>query len=453
MPTRPHDEARVAIPKRADRELILRIQRVVAHTLQQLRADGTGIVGLSGGPDSACLTHALQVAGYKLIAVHVDHHLRDSSSDRRAAQRLCEGLGIEMRIADVDTIAEMRTARVGMETAARRLRHDAFHRLMDHEDALWIALGHTRNDQVETILMHLFRGAGLTGLSGMRPVDPPIVRPLLSVTKAEALAYCQILNLPFADDPTNADQSNPRNRVRHTITPAILEVYPGLETAVVRMGLTAEQTDELVWAITSEASYYVNEQDELDGALFRALPQAIRSALVALDSDRHLDYRGRSELLAKFSSPDRPGPLQQLELLPLDPVRLALGKQEICGWSISTSVLPNDAHASVRVAVRGSSEAYLKPASGAAVAVRGWRAGDGFRPSGSTRQRKLQDLFTDMKLDRTLRHAIPIVTIDDSPGFVPGIGVRDDLMPSSQDAAIMRIRCIPPEMAGFTRFR
>jgi tRNA(Ile)-lysidine synthase len=182
------------------------------------------VVGLSGGPDSVALTDALaslrRRRGFRVVAAHLDHGLRpDSAGDAAFCAALCERLGVPLRSAAADVRSRAARERGGLEQAARRERYAFLRRVRKEEKAAVIAVAHTRDDQAETLLLRLLRGAGATGLAGMRALAADVVRPLLGVSRDEVIAHLHGRGLAWREDPTNADTAHRRNRLRHELLP------------------------------------------------------------------------------------------------------------------------------------------------------------------------------------------------------------------------------------------
>ena len=185
------------------------------------------LVGLSGGSDSVALTRLLlDLAEYGEFTVaglaHLNHRLRasaerDESFCRHFAQRL--GLPIVVEAADVSLYS--RSHALSIEDAARRLRYAFLERVAADIGADRIAVGHTQDDQAETFLLKLMRGAGLTGLAGIHPRRGPVIRPLLDATDMDLRAYLTSQGEKWVEDESNDDLGNPRNRVRHRILPEL----------------------------------------------------------------------------------------------------------------------------------------------------------------------------------------------------------------------------------------
>jgi tRNA(Ile)-lysidine synthase len=184
------------------------------------------LVGLSGGSDSVALTHLLlelaENADFTVVALaHLNHQLRPSAGRDEAfcrdfAGRL--GLRIIVETADVKKYA---AAGFSIEDAARRVRYEFLERAAGGALADRIAVGHTQDDQAETFLLKLMRGAGLTGLAGIYPRRGRVIRPLLDVSRADLRAYLTARGEAWVEDETNEDLENPRNRIRHRVLPEL----------------------------------------------------------------------------------------------------------------------------------------------------------------------------------------------------------------------------------------
>jgi len=206
-----------------------RVELAFRRTAAQLIPDGTTVLAaVSGGADSVTLLELLvRYARSRKIEIHVahlDHALRRGSrTDRRFVEQLCERHGLPCLADRIDVAAERRKGE-SPEESARRVRRAFLLKSMRRSGATCIAMGHTLDDQAETVLMRLVRGAGPAALTGMAPRGPgPFVRPLLGLEKSELLAYLGRHDLPFREDSTNRNLRFDRNRVRKLLLPALAE--------------------------------------------------------------------------------------------------------------------------------------------------------------------------------------------------------------------------------------
>jgi tRNA(Ile)-lysidine synthase len=281
----------------------MRLGPLVAAVAQAMRgfscpARGEAlVVGLSGGADSTALLDALAWLapreGFRLLAAHFDHGLRpDSAADVEACQEVCRGLGVTLQVGRTDVRARASRDRAGLEDAARRERYAFLRAVLREEGTGAIAVAHTRDDQAETVLLRLIRGAGATGLGAMRPRTGEILRPLLRVSRAAVLAHLAERGLSWREDPTNHDPVFLRNRVRHELLPFLARFNPSIAGTLARSAFVLADEADLAAAAGSELLGRVGRPEGtgfvLDRAgLAAAHPAAARAAL------RHaLDHLG-----------------------------------------------------------------------------------------------------------------------------------------------------------------
>ena len=183
------------------------------------------LVGVSGGSDSVALTLLLQELseqdGFSVVSLaHLNHRLRCTAPrDEQFCRDLARRVGLPIVVESIDVGAYAQTQRLSVEDAARRLRYDFLHRAAESLAADRIAVGHTRDDQAETFLLKLIRGAGLTGLAGIYPRRDAVIRPLIEVGRTDLRQYLESRGQSWVEDETNDDLENPRNRIRHKVLP------------------------------------------------------------------------------------------------------------------------------------------------------------------------------------------------------------------------------------------
>jgi tRNA(Ile)-lysidine synthase len=228
----------------------------------QVAMDKLLVVGVSGGPDSLCLLDSLHRLGITLLAAHFDHGLReDSASDARQVAALVQGMGIPYRQARRDVGALAAKESLTIEEAARKARYRFLFDTARANQAQAVAVAHTADDQVETVLMHLLRGAGLSGLKGMvsRLVIPewdaqiPLVRPLLGVWRRETEAWCAESGLQALIDPSNQDTAFFRNRLRHELIPELQTYNPNIKDILWRTANVLAGDWETIEGVTDMA--------------------------------------------------------------------------------------------------------------------------------------------------------------------------------------------------------
>jgi tRNA(Ile)-lysidine synthase len=265
------------------------------------------LVAVSGGADSVALLRGLSAlaggeAGVEPVVAHLDHGLRaESAADAEWVVALAEGLGLDSVLWKTDVARTAAEKGLGIEEAARRVRYDFLAAAADSRRCTAVAVAHTADDQVETVLHHVVRGTGLSGLRGM-PRERPLVhsvrpdlrtrlvRPLLGVARAEIEAYLAALGQPFLVDATNRDPAFTRNRIRSELLPLLEESFnPRVREALLRLASQASEAVAVVDGLAAtllDAALVESESPgtvRLDVAAFASAPEHVaRAALVEL---------------------------------------------------------------------------------------------------------------------------------------------------------------------------
>jgi tRNA(Ile)-lysidine synthase len=212
---------------------------------------GTVIVGYSGGADSTALLHLMtRVQGecnLRIHAAHLHHGMRpEADDDVRVCAAVCAQLGVPLHVERVDVPARAQAERISLEEAGRNARYAFFDRLAHELNAVAVALAHTRDDQIETILINLLRGTGPRGLCGMPYKRDRIIRPLLDATRAQTHQYCAAQGLPTVFDSTNLDPHQLRRRVRTELIPLLRDLSPAFDRHLLRLADILEN-EEAWW--------------------------------------------------------------------------------------------------------------------------------------------------------------------------------------------------------------
>jgi tRNA(Ile)-lysidine synthase len=270
-------------------------------------APGDGVaVAVSGGADSLALLHALRVlAGprdWRLAALTVDHGLRPgSAADAAFVADHAKALGLPARVLTLAP-ADLEAHRAaGPEGAARAARYAALWPAADALGCRWLATGHTLDDQAETVLLQLLRGAGPDGLAGMSVRSGRLLRPLLDVRRAQTRASCAAAGLPWREDPTNASDTPLRNRVRHQLLPLLEDLRPGATTTLTRTASLA--ADERAWldpmvaaTVAATAGPGPGDSDEPQNPGRATLPEGAPQPGAGGEARRLLDADALAEL-------------------------------------------------------------------------------------------------------------------------------------------------------------
>ncbi|CAG0979770.1 bifunctional protein TilS/HprT [Anaerolineales bacterium] len=290
------------------------------------------IVGVSGGPDSLCLLDILRQAGYLVIVAHFDHQLRpESSEDARMVEKTASRLMLGCYFESADVRAYAEREKLSLEEAARNLRYHFLFKLACERNAQAVAVGHTADDQVETILMHFVRGSALSGLKGMshrsiiKTFDPniPIVRPLLDMWREETIVYCAANGLRPHYDSSNDSIDFQRNRIRHLLIPALETYNPKFREAVFRMSQSLKGDYALLMDMLETAwQETVTEVDENSvtfeaGALSRysvgLQRNLIKHAMQVLSPSVDVTYSMLDRAVTLINSPAHPSPRVDLK--------------------------------------------------------------------------------------------------------------------------------------------
>lgn len=458
------------------------------QTIQQhdlIRGGAPVLAAVSGGADSLALLHLLHELGVPLICAHFDHQLRPGSEQEADLVRgAARSLGVGFVPGAGDVAAYRRAHGLSPEEAARHLRYRFLFETARRHGAQAVAAGHTADDQAETVLLHLLRGAGLAGLKGMSPrtilpafdAQMPLIRPLLAIWRAETEAFCRERGLQPVDDPSNRDTTLFRNRLRHAVIPLLERHSPRLRANLLKTARTLA-ADETVLQGVTEAAWGTVLREAGDGFVglgrraFLAQPEGVQARLVRraaaqlLPDLRDLDFAAvqRALDLARggraFGECDLAGGLKLFAegdalwlakspaALPLHlpqvspgseltlecPGRLALAN----GWrlSLEESNMPEEDHDPFRARVDLDK---LPPP----VKVRSRRPGDRFRPLGMAGSLKLSDFLINEKVPARARAGLPLVVCGDGVVWVAGVrvGERFRVTGETRRAGVLSVR-------------
>ncbi len=377
-------------------------------------------VAVSGGADSVCLLHVLvELAprwNLRLRVLHFDHRLRgeESRQDARFVKALAARLGLpfEARAEDVAAAAD------NLEQAARHARRRFFREAIEAGRVDRVALGHTRNDQAETVLFRFLRGSGTAGLAGMRPVTRDgFVRPLLEVTRGQVEEYLRSRGIQWREDASNRDLRFARNRIRHQLLPA----------------LAGEWNPALVETLAGMARVAGDEEDYWRGEVERQAAQILeeKDGAVVVDSRRLAELpRGLSRRLIRRAIEIVKGDLRSIDVRHVDAILGLAGETEGHGRVRAPGVDVMRSFEWLRLAAPG---AHGRPEFSIAVPapgryrfaggeveilgkvnepmeLRNWRPGDTFDPAGRIPARKIKELFQEVRVPLWERARWPVLS-------------------------------------------
>ncbi len=272
------------------------IGRRISRALVESVGTGFGrplIAAVSGGADSSAMLLLLADTqsrhGWRVRAVHVDHLIQSvdvRSEFRNGSAEIAAMAGAQLDVVEADALAEAESLSEGLEAAARRVRYEVLGRVARERGASVVAVAHTQDDQAETVLMHILRGSGLDGLSGMprtRPFsdDLQLVRPLLDVTREETESVCQAYEWTPVHDPSNDRLEYTRNRVRHSLLPLMNEINPNIAERLTEMARSVRSDRELLDLIGQQSLQQLRDDDgALPRRLFMSLDGQLQNRVV-----------------------------------------------------------------------------------------------------------------------------------------------------------------------------
>jgi tRNA(Ile)-lysidine synthase len=456
-------------------------QTIRRHDLA--RRESRVIVALSGGSDSMALAHLLlelERAGELSVrgVAHLNHQLRpEADADERFCAEAARAVGRTLFVDRVDVKRLAVDEHRSIEDAARVARYTFLARARAHFDADAVALGHTRDDQAETFLLRLLRGAGARGLAAMRPRRGSFIRPLLDCRRADLRGYLDARRIAFVHDSSNDDVGIPRNRVRAELLP-LLETRFNPSIVDVLAGDADVAREEWAWMSGAAAELAgrigrrTGDAWRLDAAALEAAPLAlarlvVQRALNDLAGGRAVSRSHVDHVLALIR--DRGGvpvdlPGQRLEREGADVV--LRGRDAALPVKTNLFWYPLSIPGEVRLpeaglVVTAETAAYVLPGDAAMgnqgiavvqlnrsdgqLAVRNRRPGDRFRPLGLGGGKKLQDFFVDRKVARHERDGVPLV-VDDGNAIVwvagHAIDERFRVRDPAQAVVILRLKLL-----------
>jgi tRNA(Ile)-lysidine synthase len=411
------------------------------------------LLAVSGGPDSTCLLHILfklrKKLEVELFVAHLDHQLRgaESEADANYVETLAKSLNIPVIVGKKDVKVYRKEQRISLEEAAREVRYQFLTDVADNISASCIVTGHTSDDQVETILMHIIRGTGTRGLISLKPYNHrqlkgstiPIVRPFLEISRRQTVDYCKENKLIPRLDTSNLSLSPLRNKIRQQLLPLLMDYNPAIKDALLRIATIAN--DEIVF-LDKEVSrmwpMVVTQKEDmiiLNKERFTELPTAIQRHLLRtaieklLSSLKDIETRHIEEILAVLDKPAGRQinlPRELIFSIEYDKYLLGLttvnncpysvigddcsinvpGETEFPGWLVSAEIIKQQGITKEQ----DMFTAYLDlDIAGNQIKVRHKKVADRFQPLGMTGSKKLSEFMIDAKVPHNWRERIPVV--------------------------------------------
>jgi len=399
----------------------------------------TVIVGVSGGADSVALLHILHRLGYPLIAAHLNHCIRGAEADEDEAfvKELCAKLGIKCVAAKNDVPALAKEKGISLEMAAREARHSFFRSVLRPPSSV-ICLAHHADDQLETFFLRAARGTGPGGLSGMRFFqtleDLTLIRPMLGIRRTEIFQTLEEWGVEWREDASNADETIPRNIVRHQILPILGKLNERAAENILRtMEILRDEEDQPEKGFRRrEIRDWLIEQGMIP--TFDAVEQVISfsekkegTQFLDLEGLRIINEYGRLKVDA---TPSRATAKPFGEDGSRFPVRMEEGVGILRGpWCASVS---------------------LAKVAGREVTVRAASPGDRMEPYGMEGSKKLQDIFTDLKIPKAQRENWPVVECGGEIIWLPGYRIARGWELSLDSEPALHLFMTPTSIPAFS---
>ena len=434
-------------------------------------------VAVSGGADSVALLRILlglgPELGLVLSVVHLNHQLRGAESDADEAfvRELTRSHGLEFHSEAADVKAHAALHRLSLETAARQLRYGFFEKLVDAGSLDKAATAHTLDDQAETVLLKLVRGAGTRGLAGIYPQlslklrspqpsmrSHQIVRPLLGVRRAEVEAYLRDLGQNWREDSSNLDLRHTRNRIRHEILPKLeIQVNPAVRGALADAAEIARAEEEF-WAgqmaaLLPRVWQKRRREGELDGEAMMPMTLALQRRLVRAAAESlglKLEFRHVEEVLGLDQEGARASLPQnwcasrhrgKIRFAPVSPPAEAYTYR----LSVPGRVEVLQAGIAIEAFVVAAADGGYNPKQLLApwciekgLTIRSWRAGDRFWPADTRQPKKIKELLQDRHITGPEKKLWPLVASGDEVVWLRGFGVRRDFRTQGPEGILIR---------------
>jgi len=440
------------------------------------------VAAVSGGLDSVVLLRILyglaDELGFSIVVAHLDHALRaDSAGDAAFVRELAAELGLAVAIERIDVGALAESKRMGIEEAAREARHAFLDDTARHLGAERIALGHTADDQAETILFRLARGTGLEGLRGMDAVSGRIVRPLLYTSRASVRSYAESHGLRWREDATNLDLRFSRNRIRQRVLPELRAINPEAVEALQRAGnLADEALDGVAYLVAGLWPKLEPVEEpgrvELSRAALAALPDSVQ-AFVLREALRRVrgTLRGleRPHVLAARQLVAESAPTRALDLpqarVDVLADRLVIRShapvaEPTQAWSVALPLghtVLREQRLTVDVSVesltrRGEvpeADEWTELADADRISfplvLRTRMEGDRFSPLGMGRDVRLKDFLINQRIPRTERGVLPLLCDQEKVVWVVGIRLSERAKIDRSTTRVLRMRVVRSE--------
>lgn len=413
------------------------IKTIEKHGL--IKAGDRVLLALSGGSDSISLLYILNEIKdkfkFELFACHLNHSIRDEADgDERFVREICAKLGVECFVKKADVKAIAKAEKISEELAGRNERYAFFEEIMKKHDIDLVATAHNKNDVAETVLMHMMRGCGIDGMSGIPYKRDRIIRPLLDADKEEIEAFCRENNYKFVVDKTNMETLYTRNRIRHDLIPLIKrEFNPNFIDTIAKNSAILTEDAEFLNGYAKRIYDGFSENGKISVSEFNKQPEAIGRRIILL---MYKKYSGEMKnlqavhvenilsLLKKAKSGtmcDIPGN----NVFSIERDCAFFKKREVKKDYDYPLILDKDVYIepigiSVRLKKWENEKEKFFFDDAEHIHIRNRRRGDIFYPRGMSGKKKLSDYFTDCKIPLSQREVLPIIAYKDEIAWIVG---------------------------------
>ena len=410
-------------------DIVNRIKQYINDN-RLLESNSLVIAGVSGGADSTALLKVLLTLGYRCIAVHCNFNLRGAESDRdqQFVSDLCHNLGVELIVCSYDTVSYAKQKNISIEMAARELRYADFERIMQVHSASAICIAHHRDDSVETMLLNLIRGTGLRGLTGIKPKNGRIIRPLLCVSRQEIEDWLKENGQPYVTDSTNLETDYTRNKIRLELLPLMRRINPSVDNSIESTALHLQQAYTLYSQAVEQAMNLVvskngqiisiniqelKQTPSVQGLLFEILSPLgfndaqITSVSASLDAQPGIRFCSATHQVIKDRDSFTVSPITGTAFTPIT-VNIEPGTTILLpdGRTLTVTTAPAGTPISKETSVATFDADLIQ----GPLEIRLWQDGDSFIPFGMKGRKLVSDYLTNSKVSQTEREHQLVVT-------------------------------------------
>ncbi len=407
-------------------------------------------VACSGGRDSICLLHYLNSVKHELdcevVAINVDHGIRQTSAlDTEFVMQFCKDNKIRAYKFKGEALKVEKEEKLTLEQAARKVRYGVFETVIKKGLVDKIALAHHMNDQAETILLNILRGAGLKGARGMEPIrDEIYIRPLLETPRENIMAYLDEFSLEFVEDETNKDTTYSRNYLRNIVMPALRKHFKGVEKSLTNFASICVKDDNFINSkidmntmieadeyIKVPLAYFYQEEPIINRILMKVFEKFSRQDFEKKHVDIVRSFAREAENGSVINLPFKVKALKEYDYIVIGHIK----KQEVVGeYPFSSGKIKIEGYGVIRstsskVLTEPKLHQHIIDADKLPVGAI-WRfrqEGDTFAPLGLEGTKKLKDYFIDKKIPQRMRNEIPVLAVGSKILIVADVEIADEL--------------------------